>query len=711
LTLRLGSKARWSVLTWVIVLVAVALVVGGLFALNGSKLSVVAGWAAVADVLVSVVVGLPTLLEKLQTRSNADAVSIEQEKLAKAVKYQVEKELRPLIGGNIAGEPAIDLTFTRVPKNRDCGGADAGGRAGIREYYLNLKEPRRLVISGDAGAGKTVLSLSLIYDLLKSDRDKEAPVPVRVDVASYDDRPRWNEWLAGYLALQYRVDKYLADSLIGQGGILPIIDGLDEMDPPGETTRALALVDELNKEWPSVVLTCRSGYENVMDRIDLATRVKVNQLTGVQEATYLKSHIRNNDHIERWNRLLSELGRRPDGKSAVEFSTPWRLTLVRTAVSDGVQPDQLLPGAADKGANYEEYVNELLLGHYISGAVKLYEPGRHKNSHRVEQWLISIAGKLNRQSLPNQSTTGIRLDTWWRTGGQWAMRILHVALAAVPALPWLLAGPSVTNMPFEIGIVLLAVAAFAALNPRPRWLSLREIATSLGALRLAAGLLCGLVIGASFVFVELRTFTFSSARLPVNGIPASVAFTLLLFGLVVGVVMSAAGTYSPRAVGPRDMVRQDGIAGLVLGFAVGIIIIILNISTAYVVVAPPLNRFGYNGPWFFHLNDLITIQSQNIRPFANFMMLSSGAQAGVVRGGVFIGCSFGLTVALALGGGAWVRYHIAAAVNAARRQEPLRFGAFLDWARKAQILRASGVAYQFRHRELQDWLTKKQVSE
>ncbi|MCX4904830.1 hypothetical protein [Streptomyces sp. NBC_00878] len=40
-----------------------------------------------------------------------------------------------------------------------------------------------------------------------------------------------------------------------------------------------------------------------------------------------------------------------------------------------------------------------------------------------------------------------------------------------------------------------------------------------------------------------------------------------------------------------------------------------------------------------------------------------------------------------------------------RGRLPWRLGAFLHWAYGAGLLRISGTAYQFRHRELQDWLT------
>jgi hypothetical protein len=48
---------------------------------------------------------------------------------------------------------------------------------------------------------------------------------------------------------------------------------------------------------------------------------------------------------------------------------------------------------------------------------------------------------------------------------------------------------------------------------------------------------------------------------------------------------------------------------------------------------------------------------------------------------------------------------VAVVINAARKRGPLRFDAFLDRAQRAGLLRVSGIAYQFRHRQLQDWLT------
>ncbi|MGW4799969.1 hypothetical protein ACWEPC_46900, partial [Nonomuraea sp. NPDC004297] len=65
----------------------------------------------------------------------------------------------------------------------------------------------------------------------------------------------------------------------------------------------------------------------------------------------------------------------------------------------------------------------------------------------------------------------------------------------------------------------------------------------------------------------------------------------------------------------------------------------------------------------------------------------------------------GVTFGLAFGALAWTRTMIGLAVAATRGLLPLRLWAFLDWACEARLLRVSGATYQFRHRELQDFLT------
>ncbi|MFE4631020.1 hypothetical protein [Streptomyces mirabilis] len=64
---------------------------------------------------------------------------------------------------------------------------------------------------------------------------------------------------------------------------------------------------------------------------------------------------------------------------------------------------------------------------------------------------------------------------------------------------------------------------------------------------------------------------------------------------------------------------------------------------------------------------------------------------------------FGMVVGLYWLSGAGRRYLVF--LLCIRGRLPWHLGTFLNWAYEAGLLRISGVAYQFRHRELQDWLT------
>jgi hypothetical protein len=66
------------------------------------------------------------------------------------------------------------------------------------------------------------------------------------------------------------------------------------------------------------------------------------------------------------------------------------------------------------------------------------------------------------------------------------------------------------------------------------------------------------------------------------------------------------------------------------------------------------------------------------------------------------GLAFGLIVGLAYYAGAWRRY--AVFLLCSRCRLPFRLGLFLEWAVTAGLMRYSGPAYKYRHRELQHWL-------
>lgn len=69
--------------------------------------------------------------------------------------------------------------------------------------------------------------------------------------------------------------------------------------------------------------------------------------------------------------------------------------------------------------------------------------------------------------------------------------------------------------------------------------------------------------------------------------------------------------------------------------------------------------------------------------------------------GLAAGLALGFAVELA-GGPTGVRYGLL--LICTRGRLPWFLGRFLDWCYSANLIRVSGIAYQFRHRELQDYL-------
>jgi hypothetical protein len=81
--------------------------------------------------------------------------------------------------------------------------------------------------------------MELLIRLLEArQHDTSTPVPVLVNAAAYDTRLGWQDWLARSLARQFGISVGAAARLVRDGKILPVVDGLDEMDPEGKPERA-----------------------------------------------------------------------------------------------------------------------------------------------------------------------------------------------------------------------------------------------------------------------------------------------------------------------------------------------------------------------------------------------------------------------------------------------------------------------------------------
>ncbi len=213
---------------------------------------------------------------------------------------------------------------------RTDGGTETGSLNTVAAFYQRLPHGR-LVISGPAGSGKTVLVVRGLLDLIAA-LPEEPGVHVRVPVRP----PRPNTPLAEHLVGAYRVRPAIARALVDEGWILPVLDG----------PRAVSAA-------PSgpFIATTRNPDPAVPD----ATVVHLQPLTIEQVAAWLTYQFPDPTKppgVEhRWLRVLRSLAADHNSPLATALRSPLRLSRAVTAYRDPASnPDDLLTSPPPDGA-------------------------------------------------------------------------------------------------------------------------------------------------------------------------------------------------------------------------------------------------------------------------------------------------------------------------------------------------------------------------
>ncbi|MGW4567719.1 NACHT domain-containing protein [Streptomyces sp. NPDC004561] len=575
--------------------------------------------------------------------------------------------------GRIATAPPAGRTFTD---------ATPSTLPDVVDYYRATR-PRRLVITGAGGAGKTVLALELLLALIENRADDD-PVPVRVPLAQWDTRRPLTELLAQRLTDTYDWPADLAAGLVDQGLVLPVLDGLDEMDPvrddgtpDPDAPRALAALEALNayqdgRDAGPLVLTCRTDHYNALAPAGLlidAARIAIAPVDTEHAITYLRDRARDSS---RWQPLLDHLQARPDGPLAATLSTPWRLCLTATVYHRTGDPAELLhrPTAHD--------LDRHLLARYIPAAIANIPNPRNYAPEQVHHWLHHLATHLDTQHADRPAGSGgpgtdLVPHRLWPTAGAHRVRVADGVLTS-SLLLFCLGAALTLHVPGAVsGIAAGAVldAAFTAGTSRvreprrPNWRRFRHRRTIL-LVGLGIALTCVITVINAVIGKYTGGFAGGALGGTAGGLRGQVAPTLVLglaLGLLIGLTASVEEPPS-AAARIRDIVRDDFLWSLTVGLLLG----------------------GTSG----------IVYGTTYGPLA-------GAATAVTIG---LWCSAGLG---APGVGATSpgrRYLVFVLCSSAQGTAPLRLHAFLNWAAEAGMLRLSGPAYQFRHRELQQWLTR-----
>jgi hypothetical protein len=455
--------------------------------------------------------------------------------------------------------------------------------------FVRELEPTRLVILGDPGAGKTVLLSQLAIDLVAQDpiRKKE-PVPVLLSLTGWQPSDPdhmfvgdlaaslWG-WVAASLSSIYGIPGPAAARLVKDGRVLPIMDGLDEMDSAAdgdtERPRARAALRAINHDRSRrVVLACRtndfgaigttstgrlSGRRDIV--VASATHIVVQPLEPGSVRQYVRARFPGPGRgvQRRWVSLLAAVDRR---EPVTRFMrSPWELFLVVTAYQGPTsEPAELLSMTADQAA-------DRLLGALIPAVVEA-DTNFHMrgwNCQQVSVWLTTLARHQARLARLGASESDIQLLDLWQ-----------------------LAGPR--------GLFRSARALWPA--PPPRRLTFDRLRTVTGIRRLVravgSGLTIGLVVGVAtgfaLAFEELLVSGLMFGPGLLNELLEGLLATLpmsALTGVLGGVLglgllngLAAEGSTKSVKALARQSRRYDVSFGLVGGVSLALPVVLMQMS-------------------------------------------------------------------------------------------------------------------------------------
>lgn len=607
----------------------------------------------------------------------------------------------------------------------------AGPLERIVEVYRSVPS-RRLVVLGDAGAGKTILALRLVLDWLRTSVPGD-PVPVIFSLGSWDPAEPLHDWLCGQLVRDYPDLNVpspdggsLADALLRGHRVLPVLDGFDEI---AEDLQSAAL-RAVNATITELVLTSRpEEYDRAVRAAGVVLRGAAGIVLDPLDLRDLANYLRRasppapggDESSTAWESVLVELARRPRREGAENVArvlgTPLMVALARTVYqsADSRPPeDRLLP---EELLDVERFptasaVESHLLAAFLPAA---YDPqrtgpsgagavGPRRRSWDAEQaarWLGYLARHLHRLGQGGQA---VRDLAWWELGT--AMRRSSRALA-VGALAAVAFGvtTAVGNIPVDL------VATDFPL----------EFALRRGAV---VGLLHGLAAGLIFGFI----YWYLSGRGRIRPLRVRTkisrgawkrrdeALRGAVVGLVVGVVASTTLILLDRVV-VSELGLDDGQGGTRTAALVFVVELAVGGALVFGLTAlleAPLQSGSATRP-----KDLLNANRRRVAHRLTLWALVIGPLVGIVEGlwhgplrGLQVGTVFGLEAAfgagLAYGCGltAWGQWVALARIwLPLTRRLPWRLMAFLDDAHQREVLRQAGAVYQFRHASVQEHLT------
>ena len=658
--------------------------------------------------------------------------------------------------------PGIDPEATRS--------APAGHTGDVCPLACHVRCGHWLAVLGPVGAGKTTLALLLMESLLAG-RNAADPVPVLLQASSLAPGEMVRSWVVRILAGRYPslrdASAYGPDApgdLVARHQVLPVIDGLDDLDGGPRAALLGALQRALGRDQPLIV-TCRT--EEYHQAVAEAGRVppgmaviELQPVAAADAASFLERGAAGPDEPG-WQQVAAEIRSRPDGPLARALSSPLMTGLIRSSYAGRAEAAAALAAEGEASAIEDRILDALVITRFSRRATSENErPRQPVDPADADRWLAFLAAHLARDR-------SYELD-WPRL--RHALPVFGTPLrwaAFGGGLAWLLAGilfgvsrgltagaAAAVFVGFWQGmdaalvvgtIYLLAPFSYPAGTVVPPWLQwlrrrtgtplrmaaaipagyalesgLRDGITAATRGGIAHAILVGLAATALNWLVAAAVLGLATRARLVDQAENPVYFSLRTPGRGAGLARTVAtglvwGTGLGVAVGYGTNILSSLLThehplwylGIPVGALLGAAFALVQWGRTPVQSAPAASpasalRADRSLVLLLAVVFLVVVPAFYTAAFAT----ASGPRI-LAKFGLY-GFALGLVIWLVIAlSHAWPQYLIMTGWLAARGRLPWRLASFLAEARDVQILRQHGGAYQFRHARLQDRLASR----
>ncbi|MGH7331884.1 MAG: TIR domain-containing protein [Candidatus Rokuibacteriota bacterium] len=511
----------------------------------------------------------------------------------------------------------------------------------------------KLLILGAPGAGKTTTLLQLARDLVdRAEINAGEPMPVLLNLSSWkNDGHPLASWLVPELYVKYGIRRDIGRRWLDERRVLPLLDGLDELEPALQEpcVRAINQLQQDNQPQHLVVCCRLAEYQNYETKLHLNGAVHLLPLTEEQ----IRQYLRTVGCSELWETLRTTPELLDLAKS------PLLLSMMIATYMEGAVTGQQRLGSSQDGRRYlfDTYIERML-----SRGPEVHPYGKAETLH----WLAWLARRLHERS---QSEFLLeRLQPSWleSLAGRVMYRagvLMSVALSfavLLHALTLSIPGGRLTVLADEIMLNRLRdVLGGQAVTAVHYWPVI---------LAVTVGLIAGVIVGMRHAITPIETVRWSLARawtgMGVRWLNVGLNYGAY-FGLIVGLAMSAWWLLS---VSLGDEVGSWGRSGKIAGGLSGAIAVVATLRRA----RSALWRTDLLRGWRLILSADAIVSGLIFGVAAGFGFgLTAGVAEGLFMGGlsglsigIFAGLTrdstdrprFGVSDGLVVGAVGWVTY-------------------------------------------------------